>query len=223
MTAAPVQQYWGKNAEAERMVKLQIENRDISDARVLEAMRNVPRHAFVPPGNRATAYGDFPVPIGHGQTISQPYMVAFMTQALCLSGTEKVLEIGTGSGYQSAILAVLAASVYTVERIPALSAMAERNLGSLGISNVFFRTGDGGAGWAEEAPFDRILVTAAAPSVPPVLRSQLADNGILVVPVGDWRRSQVIVSVRRTGGSFISQESIGCRFVPLIGEGGFSA
>ncbi len=204
------------------MVKLQIENRDIRDQRVLDAMRTVPRHSFVPPGGRAAAYGDFPVPIGHGQTISQPYMVAFMTQALCLRGTEKVLEIGTGSGYQTAILAVLAASVFTVERIPELAAMAERTLGSHGITNVTFRTGDGGPGWPEEAPFDRILVTAAAPTVPAALRVQLADNGILVVPVGDWRRSQIIVAVRRTGGSFISQESIGCRFVPLIGEGGFS-
>ncbi len=205
------------------MVKLQIENRDITDARVLEAMRSVPRHAFVPPGSRATAYGDFPVPIGHGQTISQPYMVAFMTQALRLRGTEKVLEVGTGSGYQTAVLAVLAASVYTVERIPTLAAMAQRNVTGLGLPNVFFRTGDGGSGWPEEAPFDRILVTAAAPSVPAALRGQLADNGILVVPVGDWRRSQIIVSVSRTGASFVSQESIGCRFVPLIGEGGFTA
>ncbi|HVP19162.1 MAG TPA: protein-L-isoaspartate(D-aspartate) O-methyltransferase [Spirochaetia bacterium] len=204
------------------MVKLQVENRDITDERVLDALRTVPRHAFVPQGSRATAYGDFPVPIGHGQTISQPYMVAFMTQALRLTGTEKVLEIGTGSGYQTAILAVLAANVYTVERIPALSASAEKALGLLGFTNVFFRTGDGGPGWPEQAPFDRILVTAAAPSVPTQLRGQLADNGILVVPVGDWRRSQVLVTVRRTGGSFVSQESIGCRFVPLIGEGGFA-
>lgn len=204
------------------MVKLQVENRDITDQRVLDAMREVPRHAFVPPGSRATAYGDFPMSIGYGQTISQPYMVAIMTQALRLSGAEKILEIGTGSGYQTAILAVLGESVYTVERIPALSVAAEKTLAALGFTNVFFRTGDGGSGWPEQAPFDRILVTAAAPSVPVQLRGQLADNGILVVPVGDWRRSQVLVSVRRTGGSFISQESIGCRFVPLIGEGGFA-
>ena len=204
------------------MVRLQIENRDITDQRVLDAMRSVPRHIFVPPGSRATAYADFPVPIGHGQTISQPYMVAFMTQALCLSGPEKVLEIGTGSGYQTAVLSVLAATVYTVERIPALEAVAERAIGSLGLTNVFFRTGDGGPGWPEEAPFDRILVTAAAPAVPTALQDQLADNGVLVVPVGDWRRSQVIVTVTRTGGSFTSRESIGCRFVPLIGEGGFT-
>ncbi len=205
------------------MVRLQIENRDITDQRVLDAMRSVPRHIFVPPGSRATAYADFPVPIGHGQTISQPYMVAFMTQALCLSGMEKVLEIGTGSGYQTAVLSVLTATVYTVERIPALAAVAERAIGSLGLTNVFFRTGDGGPGWPEEAPFDRILVTAAAPSVPTALQGQLADNGVLVVPVGDWRRSQVIVTVTRTGGSFTSRESIGCRFVPLIGEGGFTS
>ena len=212
---------WGENAEAERMVKLQIENRDITDERLLAAMRTVPRHVFVPPGSRTAAYGDFPIPIGHGQTISQPYMVAFMTQSLCLTGSEKVLEIGTGSGYQTAILALLAGSVFTVERIPALGAMAERAVRGLHIQNVFFKTGDGGPGWPEEAPFDRILVTAAAPSVPALLRGQLADNGILVVPVGDWRRSQVLVIVTRTGGSFTTQESIGCRFVPLIGEGGF--
>jgi len=210
------------NREAERMVKLQIENRDVTDQRLLSALRTVPRHAFVPAGRRAMAYGDFPVPIGHGQTISQPYMVAFMTQLLSLRGAEKVLEIGTGSGYQTAILAILSASVFTVERIPELAVMAQRTLGTLGFSNISFQTGDGGPGWPEEAPFDRILVTAAAPAVPLVLQSQLADNGIMVVPVGDWRRSQTIVTVYRTGGSFVSQESIGCRFVPLIGEGGFS-
>ncbi|MGO9412319.1 MAG: protein-L-isoaspartate(D-aspartate) O-methyltransferase [Spirochaetia bacterium] len=211
------------NRDAERMVKLQIENRDITDARLLEVMRSVPRHAFVPPGSRAGAYGDFPVPIGHGQTISQPYMVAFMTQSLCLRGPEKVLEIGTGSGYQTVILAALAVSVFTVERIPELAAMAQKALGSLGVANVSFRVGDGGPGWPEEAPFDRILITAAAPTVPLILRAQLADNGIMVLPVGDWRRSQTIVTVRRAGESFTSQESIGCRFVPLIGEGGFAS
>ena len=210
------------NIDAERMVRLQIENRDITDGRLLEVMRRVPRHAFVPPGSRATAYGDFPVPIGHGQTISQPYMVAFMTQALGIRGPEKVLEIGTGSGYQTVILAALAASVFTVERIPELAAMAQKALGSLAVANVSFRIGDGGPGWPEEAPFDRILVTAAAPAVPLILRAQLADNGIMVLPVGDWRKSQMIVTVRRTGESFTSQESLGCRFVPLIGEGGFA-
>jgi protein-L-isoaspartate(D-aspartate) O-methyltransferase len=203
------------------MVKLQIENRDITDVRLLEVMRRVPRHAFVPPGSRATAYGDFPVPIGHGQTISQPYMVAFMTQALCIRGPEKVLEIGTGSGYQTVILAALAASVFTVERIPELAVMAQKALDSLGVANVSFRIADGGPGWPERAPFDRILITAAAPTVPLILRAQLADNGIMVLPVGDWRKSQMMVTVRRTGESFTSQESIGCRFVPLIGEGGF--
>jgi len=203
------------------MVKLQIENREITDPRLLDAMRGVPRHAFVPPGSRVAAYGDYPVPIGHGQTISQPYMVAFMTQLLCLRGREKVLEIGTGSGYQTAILAALAAHVYTVERIPELSGMARKTLGELGVANVSFRTGDGGDGWPEEAPFHCIIITAAAPSVPALLRAQLADNGVMVLPVGDWRRSQTIVTVRRMGGSFVSQESIGCRFVPLIGQGGF--
>ncbi len=205
------------------MVRLQIENRDIRDERLLEVMRVLPRHLFVPTGSRTGAYGDFPVAIGHGQTISQPYMVAFMTQALSLSGRERTLEIGTGSGYQTAILAALCAEVCTIERIAPLAAAAATTLRSLGLSNVKFRTGDGGAGWPELAPFDRILVTAAAPSVPPLLKNQLADNGIIVVPVGDWRTSQALMIVRRTGGSFSVEESIGCRFVPLIGCGGFSS
>jgi len=203
------------------MVKLQIENRDVRDERVLAALRVIPRHLFVPPGSRHGAYGDFPVAIGHGQTISQPYMVAFMTQALALRGPERTLEIGTGSGYQTAVLSELCAEVYTVERIAALAAAAEHTLRSLGVANVSFRIADGGSGWPERAPFDRIIVTAAAPAVPTVLAGQLADNGILVVPVGDWRRSQVVMIVRRIGSSFVSEESIGCRFVPLIGCGGF--
>jgi protein-L-isoaspartate(D-aspartate) O-methyltransferase len=212
---------WEKNSPAERMVKLQIENRDVRDERVLAAMKVIPRHLFVPPGSRHGAYGDYPVAIGHGQTISQPYMVAFMTQALSLRGPERTLEIGTGSGYQTAVLSELCAEVYTIERIAPLAEAAERTLATLGITNVFFRTGDGGAGWPERAPFDRIIVTAAAPAIPAVLAGQLADNGILVVPVGDWRRSQVVMVVKRIGSSFVSEESIGCRFVPLIGCGGF--
>jgi protein-L-isoaspartate(D-aspartate) O-methyltransferase len=209
------------NPAAERMVKLQIENRDIRDPRVLDALRRVPRHLFVPVGSRATAYEDHPIPIGHKQTISQPYMVAFMTDALELRGDERVLEIGTGSGYQTAVLAELSREVYSVERIPQLADAAAHALRSLGYENVSLQTSDGCEGWPEQAPFDRILVAAAAPAVPDALRSQLADNGVMVIPVGDWRRSQEIVVARRIGASITIERSIGCRFVPLIGRGGF--
>lgn len=210
-----------RNLAAERMVRLQIESRGIRDARVLSAMRTVPRHLFVPSGNRDSAYEDRPVFIGHGQTISQPYMVAIMTEALELRGAERVLEIGTGSGYQTAVLAELCAAVFSVERIPELAARAEQALAGLGYGNVALYTGDGSEGWPEHAPFDRILVTAAAPSVPRALSDQLADNGVLVAPVGDWRRAQELVVARRVGAAVNIERGIGCRFVPLIGRGGF--
>jgi protein-L-isoaspartate(D-aspartate) O-methyltransferase len=203
------------------MARLQLENRDITDRRVLDAMRRVPRHHFLSSVSRTAAYEDHPLPIGHGQTISQPYMVAFMTQVLALRGPERVLEIGTGSGYQAAVLAECAAEVFSVECIPELSAAAEQTLASLGYRSVHLLTADGSLGWPEHAPFDRIIVTAAAPAVPPVLCEQLADNGIMVVPVGDWRRAQQIVVVRRTGAHLSFERSIGCRFVPLVGKGGF--
>jgi protein-L-isoaspartate(D-aspartate) O-methyltransferase len=209
------------NTEAQRMVRLQMENRDISDPRVLEAMRRVPRHLFVSAESRAAAYEDHPLPIGHGQTISQPYMVAFMTQALQLRGSERVLEIGTGSGYQTAILSELCSEVFSVERIPELSAAAERTLASLGYYEVHLLAADGSLGWVQHAPYDRILVAAAAPQVPTVLCDQLADNGIMIVPVGDWRRTQEIVVAHRTGTVMSVERSIGCRFVPLVGRGGF--
>jgi protein-L-isoaspartate(D-aspartate) O-methyltransferase len=203
------------------MVKLQIENRDVRDARVLEAMRRIPRHLFVPPGSRSLAYEDHPVSIGAGQTISQPYMVAFMTQALELRGGERVLEVGTGSGYQTAILAELCRAVFSVERIPELAAAAQSSLAALGYRNISLRVGDGSEGWSEHAPFDGILVAAAAPSIPRALLDQLADNGVMVIPVGDWRRTQEILVARRAGGTVTVERSIGCRFVPLIGAGGF--
>jgi protein-L-isoaspartate(D-aspartate) O-methyltransferase len=209
------------NPAAERMVRLQLENRDITDQRVLAAMRRVPRHQFVPTGVRAAAYEDHPLPIGRGQTISQPYMVAFMTQALALRGRERVLEVGTGSGYQTAILAELCAEVFSIERVPELAIAARRNLDALGYAAVHLLTADGSLGWPGQPPFDRILVTAAAPAVPAPLSGQLADNGVMVVPVGDWRGTQEIVIVRRTGASFSTERSIGCRFVPLLGTGGF--
>ena len=208
-------------AAADRMVRLQLERRDITDSRVLAAMRRVPRTLFVPEGSRGEAWEDHPIPIGHGQTISQPYMVAFMTQALELRGRERVLEVGTGSGYQAAVLAALCAEVYSIERIGELSAAAARALRMADVRNVTLRTGDGCVGWPERAPFDGIIVTAAAPAVPEALRKQLADNGLLVVPVGDWKRTQELRIVRRVGAFFREERSIGCRFVPLIGCEGF--
>jgi protein-L-isoaspartate(D-aspartate) O-methyltransferase len=148
-------------------------------------------------------------------------MVAFMTQALELRGGERVLEIGTGSGYQTAILAELCREVFSIERIPELAAAAENALANLGYMNIRLRVGDGSEGWPEHAPFDGILVAAAAPSIPQRLRDQLADNGVMVIPVGDWRRVQEILVARRSGGTVTVERSIGCRFVPLIGTGGF--
>ena len=209
------------NEPAERMVRLQIEARQVRDRRVLDAMRRVPRHLFVPSGGRASAYEDRPVAIGHGQTISQPYIVAFMTELLELQGGERVLEIGTGSGYQTAILCELCAEVYSIERIPQLAERARATLEDLGCRNVQIRLGDGGDGWPERAPFDRILVTAAAPALPPALRDQLGDNGLLVLPVGDLKGAQELVVARKVGSTVTVRESIGCRFVPLLGRGGF--
>ena len=211
----------GQNPAAERMVRLQIEQRDIVDVRVCAAMKSIPRQLFVPPGSRDSAYDDHPVSIGHGQTISQPYMVAFMTEALELRGGERTLEIGTGSGYQTAVLAELCAAVWSVERIPELAKGAAQILHELGYDNVVLRTADGSEGWPEEAPFDRILVTAAAPSVPVPLVNQLADNGILVLPVGDWKRTQELVIIHTNAGVVSMEQSVGCRFVPLIGSAGF--
>jgi len=203
------------------MVRRQLEPRGVRDARVLDAMRRVPRDRFVPEAHRADAWADRPVPIGRGQTISQPFMVALMSEALGLRGSERVLEIGTGSGYQAAVLGELAAEVFTVERIAELAGTAARTLEELGCANVTVVVGDGCRGLSEHAPFDAILVAAAAPSVPPALREQLADGGVLVVPIGESAAVQVLTIVRRTAGRFITEEGTGCRFVPLIGEGAF--
>jgi protein-L-isoaspartate(D-aspartate) O-methyltransferase len=211
----------GPNQAAERMVKLQVESRDVRDARVIAALRRVPRHLFLPAGSRGGAYEDHPVVIGHGQTMSQPYIVAFMTELLELRGTERVLEIGTGSGYQAAVLAELCASVFSVERIPELAERARAALRDLGYRNVLVRTGDGSEGWPERAPFDRILVTAAAPAVPAALLEQVADNGVVVLPVGDMKGAQELVIARKVGSHVSTRQSIGCRFVPLLGSGGF--
>jgi len=201
------------------MVREQIEARDVRDIRVLRAMEKVPRHLFVPEAMIEQAYEDSPLPIGYKQTISQPYTVAFMTEALELAGREKVLEIGTGSGYQTAILAELADKVYSIERIPELAEQAEKKLKEMGYKNIVIRTGDGTSGWREQSPFDAIIVTAGAPKIPAPLIEQLADDGRLVIPVGD-RYSQDMIRLRKRGKKII-EESLGpFRFVELIGEYG---
>jgi protein-L-isoaspartate(D-aspartate) O-methyltransferase len=207
---------------AQRMVTSQIESRGIRDPRLLKAMGTILRHKFVSGKNPEDCYGDFPVSIGHGQTISQPYIVAFMTDLLNLKGYENVLEIGTGSGYQTALLALLAESVTSIERIPELSARAGRTLAELGYKNVTLAVQDGTLGFEKNAPYDRIIVTAAAPHLPVILKNQLADNGILVVPVGDVSTYQELQIVMRMGNSYSTRKSIGCRFVPLIGQDAYS-
>ena len=202
------------------MVERQLIRRGITDERVLDAMRRIPRHDFVAPGMEARAYDDNALPIGEGQTISQPYMVALMTQELRLTGTERVLEIGTGSGYQTAILSLLAEQVFSIERVPALARRAREALDRLGMANVAIRTGDGTIGWKEYEPFDRILVTAGAPEVPPSLVEQLADPGIMVVPVGSQGLQQLKV-LRKSGAGVATSDAGGCVFVPLVGREGW--
>lgn len=202
------------------MVRVQIASRGIKDPRVLEAMRRVPRHLFVPKVHRHLAYADGPLPIGAEQTISQPYIVALMTELLNLQGGERVLEIGTGSGYQAAVLAYLAGQVHTVERFADLAKQAEQTLKALNIQNVQVHVGDGTLGLPEFAPYMGILVSAAAPSAPEVLLEQLAEGGILVIPVGQ-RSNQVLERWQRTGDQFQSKPILSVAFVPLIGQAGW--
>jgi|UniRef100_A0A7C3WQG6 protein-L-isoaspartate(D-aspartate) O-methyltransferase len=210
-------------AAREWMVESQIRRRGIRDPRVLRAMRTVPRHRFLPRDLWDQAYNDYPLPIGEGQTISQPYIVALMTEALELVGTEKVLEVGAGSGYQAAILAELAKEVYTVERLPSLARHAEKVLKDLGYKNVRVIVADGTKGWPPASPYDAIIVTAGAPQVPPPLLEQLALGGRLVIPVGD-RYSQFLTRIRRTPQGDLKKEYLGsCRFVKLLGEYGWKA
>ena len=204
----------------ERMVKRQLQARDITQPSVLDAFRRVPRHLFVPEPERSMAYEDHPLSIGLDQTISQPYMVALMTQWLSLGGWETVLEIGTGSGYQTAILAELAQEVRSVERFQDLSDRAQSALGSLGYENITFRVGDGTLGWLEAGPFDRIIVTAGAPEVPESLKSQLADGGLLVLPVGP-REGQELTVIRRDGDRYEQKSVCPCVFVRLVGKEGW--
>jgi protein-L-isoaspartate(D-aspartate) O-methyltransferase len=206
------------NPQAERMVRQQLRARGISSERVLEVMSVLPRHRFVSGGVRGEAYGDFPLPIGRGQTISQPYMVGLMSEELRLQGNERTLEVGTGSGYQTAILAELAREVYTMEVIPTLLERARALLGELGYGNIHYRAGDGSVGWPEAAPFDAILVAAASVGIPEALTAQLADNGVLVIPVGRSQAYQTLVTIRRRGERLEKSEGIGCRFVPLVHE-----
>lgn len=206
--------------ERARMVESQLVARHITDERVLEAMRTVPRHAFVPEAYRRHAYEDHPVEIGRGQTISQPYMVALMTQLLALKPADRVLEIGTGSGYQAAVLATLAQHVTTVERIASLAEHALDLLQALEYPNVDVHVGDGSLGWPFGAPYDAIVVTAAAPDVPKALCDQLADRGRLVCPVGT-RDLQYLVRIVREGARLLEDEGVKCIFVPLIGKEGW--
>jgi protein-L-isoaspartate(D-aspartate) O-methyltransferase len=199
-----------------RMVAEQLRARDIKNERVLDAMLKVPRHLFVPDGERASAYGDYPLSIGHGQTISQPYIVAFMSQALDVTPAHKVLEIGTGSGYQAAILGELAGQVYTIEIVDPLAASAKATLERLGYKNVHVRAGNGYAGWPEEAPFDRIMVTAAPDAIPPALVEQLKVGGLMAIPVGTY--DQELRILRRTDSGLETLQTLPVRFVPMTGK-----
>jgi protein-L-isoaspartate(D-aspartate) O-methyltransferase len=205
----------------EEMVRAQLAERGIRDARVLDALASVPRHRFVDAALRTRAYGDHALPIGGGQTISQPYMVALMTEALRLSGGEKILEIGTGSGYQTAVLAEFTPRLFSIERNAELARAAGARLLALGYSNVILKTGDGSLGWPEHAPFDRILVTAGAPDLPPSLFDQLSEGGLLVIPIGD-RESQVLEVVTKSRGQALARRIVDCAFVPLLGKEGWS-
>jgi protein-L-isoaspartate(D-aspartate) O-methyltransferase len=204
------------DAARESMLRDQIEARGVRDARVIGALRRVDRARFVPPDQRPYAYEDHPLPIGHGQTISQPYVVAYMTEALELEGGEKVLEIGTGSGYQAAILGELARDVYTIEIVPELAESARQTLGELGYSNVHVRAGDGYRGWPEHAPFDAILLTAAPDHVPAPLVEQLAVGGRMILPLG--QAEQELVLLQKGPQGIVERSLLPVRFVPMTGE-----
>ncbi len=203
------------------MVAQQLAGRGICDTRVLEAMRAVPRELFLPSGNREDAYSDRALAVGYGQTISQPYIVGLMTEALRIGPTHRVLEVGTGTGYQTAVLVLLALHVYSIERIAELSETAQERVRETGLNNATFRVGDGSMGWPEEAPFDRILVTAAAPNVPAALVDQLTERGRMVLPTGE-DGAQQLVCVERRDGRVLERPMLAVRFVRLIGACGFA-
>lgn len=210
--------------QREHMVRRDIEGRGVRSKRVLAAMRAVPRERFLPGGDGNFAYDDSPLPIGQGQTISQPYIVAFMADALKLEGGEKILEIGTGSGYAAAVLAEIAAEVYTVERIRGLADRARSVLEGLGYDNVHVEHGDGTLGWPDQAPFDGIVVTAGAPAVPDSLQQQLKVGGHLVIPVGKSHSFQQLLRITRVSEDDFDREALlPVRFVPLVGEEGWSS
>ena len=206
----------GFTALREEMVSRQIEARGVTDPAVLKAMKKVPRHLFVPIKNRKHAYGDYPLPIGKGQTISQPYIVAFMTAALNPEPQSRVLEIGTGSGYQAAILAELGCEVYSIEIIGSLAERAGETLNRLGYGNVHIKIDDGHKGWSEEAPFDAIIVTCAPEKIPPALMRQLKEGGRLIIPVGKTGGVQQMVLARKKGDHLVSRSVLPVRFVPMV-------
>jgi len=208
--------------ERKQMVEYQIRRRGVSDQRLLAAMEKIPRHRFVPDAETYAAYEDMPIPIGSGQTISQPYMVALMTDLLQLTGEERVLEIGTGSGYQAAVLAELAKEVFTVERFESLAERARSILADLGYRNVAVIVGDGTLGYPDRAPYDRIIVTAAAPQIAQPWVDQLRDGGRLVLPLGQ-RWSQMLTVATKEGGRLRTEDRGGCVFVPLVGEHGWES
>ncbi|MBZ0252199.1 MAG: protein-L-isoaspartate(D-aspartate) O-methyltransferase [Candidatus Methylomirabilis sp.] len=208
--------------ERDQMVEKQLRPRGVTDKRVLDAMRAVPRHLFVPEALRHSAYRDTPLPIGEGQTISQPFIVALMTQALELKGDETVLEIGTGSGYQTAVLSQLAYQVFSIERIRPLAVRARKVLDELRVQRVLIKIDDGSVGLPAHAPYDRIIVTAGAPGIPRALLEQLKPGGIMVVPVGE-QQDQRLVKLRKTAEGIAEEDLGGVRFVPLIGEEGWKA
>jgi protein-L-isoaspartate(D-aspartate) O-methyltransferase len=204
----------------ESMVEFQLKPRGINDPRVLEAMSEVHRHLFVPEDARPHAYGDHPIPIGEGQTISQPYMVALMTQALELKGDERVLEVGTGSGYQAALLSRLCSKVYTVEKVASLALKTKELFNKQGYDNINVKVGDGTEGWPEFSPYDGIVVTAGAPKIPEPLVEQLAEGGRIVIPVGNTFSQELVVGKKISGK--LTQEGVcGCMFVPLLGKYGW--
>jgi len=204
----------------ERMVQIQIERRGITERQVVAAMRSVLRHEFVPSDARDSAYNDYPLRIGEGQTISQPYIVALMTESLDLKGSEKVLEIGTGSGYQAAVLSELVKEVYTIEIVKRLNELAAERLARLGYGNIKTRFGDGYFGWEEAAPFDRIMITAAVDHIPPPLLAQLTDGGKMILPLGSPYSyfGQTLVLVTKIGGDYRTRELLPVRFVPMTGR-----
>ncbi|MBP7217088.1 MAG: protein-L-isoaspartate(D-aspartate) O-methyltransferase [Candidatus Omnitrophica bacterium] len=207
-------------AARKKMVEEQLKARGISNQRVLDAFCKVERHRFVAEEVQTAAYEDFPIALENGQTISQPYMVALMTELLTMNGTETVLEIGTGSGYQTAILAELAKQVYSIERFANLTAQARQTLDTLGYTNILLRVGDGTLGWQEAAPFDRIIITAASPRIPLPLTDQLREQGLLIAPLGE-QHTQTLTVTQKKNNFLETKEICGCVFVPLVGKYGF--